>query len=82
LDILVDSLLKKAEEHLVARKRGPTEKAGPADKRARAASERGETAGGTAKAAGEVESGVLVEERGGYGGQRDGGRDGWSRSSY
>ena len=82
LDILVDSLLKKAEEHLVARKRGPTEKAGPADKRARAASECGKTGWGDSggrRGRGKWGSGG---GRGGYGGQRDGGRDGCSRSSY
>ena len=46
LDVLVDHVLKKVEEHFVSRKRGPTERAAPDGKRPRIASEGGRTAGG------------------------------------
>ncbi len=42
----LDYLLKKAEEHFVSKKRGPTERSGPDGKRSRIASEGGRTAGG------------------------------------
>ncbi len=41
LDVLVDYVLKKAEEHLVSKKRGPTERSGLDGKRLRIASDGG-----------------------------------------
>jgi hypothetical protein len=46
LDVLVDHVLKKVEEHFVSRKRGPTERAAPDGKRPRIASDGGRIAGG------------------------------------
>jgi hypothetical protein len=45
LDALMDSVILKAEESLVARKRGPTERAGPVEKRPRFTSDRGSRGG-------------------------------------
>jgi hypothetical protein len=42
LDVLVDYVLKKAEEHFVSKKRGPTERSGRDGKRPRIASKRRE----------------------------------------
>jgi hypothetical protein len=46
LDVLVDYVLKKAEEHFVSKKRGPTERSDPDGKRLRISSEGGRAAGG------------------------------------
>jgi hypothetical protein len=45
LDVLIDHVLKKVEEHFVSKKRGPTERTAPDGKRPRIASEGGRTAG-------------------------------------
>jgi hypothetical protein len=45
LDTVVDSLLKKTEEHFVSKKRGHTERSGPDTKRPRMASEGGRPGG-------------------------------------
>jgi hypothetical protein len=46
LDLLVDHVLKKAEEHFVSKKRGPTERSGPDGKKPRIASDGGRSGGG------------------------------------
>ncbi len=43
---VVECIVQKAEEFFTAKKRGPTEKAGPVEKKARLASSRGRTGKG------------------------------------
>jgi hypothetical protein len=45
MEAIADHIILKAEEHFVAKKRGPTEKAGPVDKRARYSSDGGNRGG-------------------------------------
>ena len=67
LDLLVDHVLKKAEEHFVSKKRGPTERSGPDGKKLRIASDGGRSGGGGG--------------RGGRGG-RGGGGGGWRNRAF
>jgi uncharacterized membrane protein YgcG len=67
LDLLVDHVLKKAEEHFVSKKRGPTERSGPDGKKPRIASDGGRSGGGGG--------------RGGRGG-RGGGGGGWHNRAF
>jgi uncharacterized membrane protein YgcG len=67
LDLLVDHVLKKAEEHFVSKKRGPTERSGPDGKKPRIASDGGRSGGGGG--------------RGGRGG-RGGGGGGWRNRAF
>ena len=71
LDTLADCLIKRAEEHFVSRKRGPTEKPGQPDKRNRVESEGAARGGWT--------GGRGVGPRGGRGGGRGGSWGGPSR---
>jgi hypothetical protein len=41
LGVLMDHVIMKMEENLASRKKGPTERAGPAEKNARVTSDRG-----------------------------------------